>query len=505
VIFLICIIRVFSFYFRSDEQLIGIIPDDAFFYIQLAKHRLADGFWTFDGISPTTGFHLLYGYFLVAIFYIFPTIDWRELYLAVGILSSTAMGFAALICSITASKLYSTKVLPLIVVPFLSMPVLLQSTSMMESWLVIFFSAMTFYGLTLDRPKLSKLLIIGLFTVGMLGSLARTDFGMLPGAIFIIIIIASRFRKNSMLVRAFVLLSGATCGVVIALVHNYVLSGTLFQASAQVKFHWSLVGGHSSGPVVMMLSSMLIPVTITITHWKIFYISFWITAFIFFSLASFHAMRWTEYPYRNQARTVFFASSLTIIGYIFFYRHNSEALQNWYSANLVLPVAFCSTAVFFYVLRNKVFSVAIGLASLSILIAIYRIQAIPYPHQYGMLQAGRFLKNQSYDHTYGSWNAGIISYFSEKPLVQLDGLVNDEVLPFIKSNRLFDYFKLKKITYLIDYEHMLTDKVLQKRGGYDDSRFDRCIVPLIVVDNPYIVKGRPYENPQLFVIKQGCD
>jgi len=498
-IFLIYITRVFVFYFGPDEHLIGIIPDDAFYYIQLAKHRLADGFWTFDGTSPATGFHILYGYILVAIFHIFPTIDWRELYLAVGILSATAMGFAALICAITASRLYSAKAIPLIAVPFLSAPVLSQSTSMMESWLVIFLSAMIFYGLTTDRPIPNKLFVIGLFTLGILGSLARTDFGMLLGAIFIVALVTSRFRKNTALVRAFVLLSGATCGVVITLAHNYFLSGTFFQASAQVKFYWSSVSGHSPIPIVVLLSEMLMPISAGIFG----YISFWIAALGFFCLASFRASRAPEHPYHSQSSTVFFASSLTVIGYIIFYRYNSGALQQWYSANLVLPVAFCTIAILSYVLRDKVLTLAIAMASLSALLAIYRIQAIPYPHQYGMLQAGQFLKNQSNDHVYGSWNAGIISYFSEKPLVNIDGLTNDEVLPFIKSNRLFDYLESKGITYLIDYEEMLTNKKLRKRGGYDDSRVDRCITSITAVDNdsPKWYDGRL----QLFAIKQGCD
>jgi hypothetical protein len=97
VIFLISISRVLIFYFRPDEQLIGVIPDDAFYYIQLAKHRVSDGFWTFDGASPATGFHFLYAYFLVIIFQTIPGIDWRDLYMLIGLLASTSIGLAAFI------------------------------------------------------------------------------------------------------------------------------------------------------------------------------------------------------------------------------------------------------------------------------------------------------------------------------------------------------------------------------------------------------------------------
>jgi hypothetical protein len=498
-IFLICITRVLYFYLGPDEHLIGVVPDDAFYYIQLAKHRVADGFWTFDGISPATGFHLLYGYFLVVLFYIFPTIDWRELYLTVGILSSFAIGFASLICSITVSRLYSKDIAPLITIPFLSMPVFLQSTSMMESWLVIFFCALTFYTLATERSITNKLSIISLISIGMLGSLARTDFGMLPGIIFFTTIITSRFRKNEMAVRAFYLLSGAICGVAIALFHNYLISGELSQASAHVKFYWSSVDGHNLSPIIGMISNILIPIGLS----RLGYISFCLTIITMICLASTSILKEYRSSGLNPGSTFFFSSTFIIIGYILFYRHNSVALQNWYSANLVIPTAFFITALFNYALRIKLPWINLGVALICVLIAIYRIPKIPYPHQYGMLQAGRFLKDQSNDHIYASWNAGIISFFSEKKLVNIDGLTNDEVLPFIKSNRLFDYLQSKQIAYLVDYDEMFTNIKHRKRGGYDDPRIDRCITAVMPIENHAVKWGNG--SLQLFFVKENCD
>ena len=88
---LVCILslcRVFYFNFSSVKNLIGTIPDDAFYYIQMATHRAKDGFWSFDGTHPASGFHLLYGYLLYFITSIFGAIDWKILSLSIGIFSS---------------------------------------------------------------------------------------------------------------------------------------------------------------------------------------------------------------------------------------------------------------------------------------------------------------------------------------------------------------------------------------------------------------------------------
>ena len=49
------------------ETAIGAVPDDAFYYLKLAQNRVLLGVWTFDGVSPTSGFHLLHAYGLVVL------------------------------------------------------------------------------------------------------------------------------------------------------------------------------------------------------------------------------------------------------------------------------------------------------------------------------------------------------------------------------------------------------------------------------------------------------
>src|SRR5258706_14962847 len=95
-------VRVLYFYYAPDAQLIGVVPDDAFYYMQMARHRAVDGFWTFDGTAPATGFHFLYGYLLVALNWLFGTMEWRQLFLLIGAGASILIGLAAGFVSRTA-------------------------------------------------------------------------------------------------------------------------------------------------------------------------------------------------------------------------------------------------------------------------------------------------------------------------------------------------------------------------------------------------------------------
>ncbi|MEP7220016.1 MAG: hypothetical protein ABI876_13925, partial [Bacteroidota bacterium] len=60
-LFLLAILAVVGFatliLVHPLEWLLGVVPDDAFYYLQIARHIAASGHSTFDGINPTNGYH----------------------------------------------------------------------------------------------------------------------------------------------------------------------------------------------------------------------------------------------------------------------------------------------------------------------------------------------------------------------------------------------------------------------------------------------------------------
>ncbi len=471
--------RLFYFFNSPQDELIRIIPDDAFYYIQMAFHRAEEGVWTFDGTSPATGFHFLYGYFLVFIFKIYPDVNWTKIYLIVGAISCLTISASVYLMIKTVTEIYGKAVALAAILPFLSFSIIMQSTSMMESWLVILFSSLTVFFVAKEK-EVSPQFLFSLFLVGLLGSLSRTDYGMLPGVLFCTIFLAGKFKITPTAVRSFTILVGAFTGVFVVLIQNYFISGQLTQASAQTKLFWSSVAGHSILAPLQLVLSISFPAFDFIERQS--KVIFLLASFLVVTYSSIKSIKTANEENQSLPAALMIGCALTVVGYIFFYRHNSAALQSWYSSNFVAPISIATAAVFHYLFGRRAF------IPLSFVFVIYlfsgskAVLSAPWPHQAGMMNAGLYVRTLDGNSRFAAWNAGIVSYFSEKPLVNIDGLTNDEVLPYIKSNKLMDYLKLKKIDYVVDYQIMLDDKNRRLRGGYDDERVFRCLTPIEPVD-----------------------
>lgn len=478
-IILLLSVRLLFFFNSPQDRLIGIIPDDAFYYIQMASHRAEEGVWTFDGTSPATGFHFLYGYFLVFIFKLYPEINWTSIYLIVGAISCLTISASVYFLVKTATEIYGKAAALAAILPFLSFPIIMQSTVMMESWLVILLSSLTVFFVA-KQEEASPKFLFALFLVGLLGSLSRTDYGMLPGFLFCTIFLAEKFKITPTVVRSFAILMGAFIGVCVVLIQNYFISGQLAQASAQTKLFWSSVAGHSIfAPLQLVLSISFPTFDFIERQGKIILL---LASFLAVTYSSIKSIKLANEENKSLPAALLIGCALTVVGYIFFYRHNSGALQPWYSSNFIAPISITMTAVFHYLFGRRAFITFPFVFLVYLLSGSKDILAIPWLHQAGMMNAGLYVRTLDGSSTFAAWNAGIISYFSEKPLVNIDGLTNDEVLPYIKSNKLMDYLKLKRIDYVVDYKEMLDNKNLRLRGGYDDERVFRCLVPIEPVD-----------------------
>lgn len=93
----------------------------------------------------------------------------------------------------------------------------------------------------------------------------------------------------------------------------------------------------------------------------------------------------------------------------------------------------------------------------------------------------------------GSWNAGVIGYYSKQPVINLDGLINNfELLPYIAENRIDQYILNKKIDYIADIKPTLdlhlADKSLSVTEVYRAHNS--------FMGQPYIIYKVNDESPQ---------
>ena len=484
VVFISMLAHVLYFYLQPDVRLIGIIPDDAFYYIRLAQNRVEYGFWTFDGSAPATGFHFLYAYFLVVLFLVFGNIAWQSLYLFISILASCAIAYSLFRLARVSQQRYGSFSPYWLALPFLSPLLLMQSSNMMESWLTILFASLTIIQVIKTGPIMLPQ-AIALIALGCLGSLSRSDFGLLPGIIFICA--AMQLPRGGLVFfqRSISILFGAVLGVLIGLIQNYLIAGHLTQASAQVKLFWSQLNGHRISQSLSLAKDIAFPFNGSVPLYIFTTIAGIFCLFIIFKYCRLLASR----KHIPVELSILVASAFTLTGYILFYKFNSLALMNWYSANLVVPIALLFAGFQFYVVKRQasffagIFFAAycsVGLPSLGV---------VYWPHQAGMMQSGISLKNflqekQSLEKLIqvGAWNAGIVSYFSKSNVINLDGLTNDDVLPFIKEGRLFDYLQKRNINYLVESDTSVNNPWNQALGGYVDDRMDSCVRLLKTMD-----------------------
>ena len=69
----------------AENRLIDHIPDDAFFYLQTARTFARTGRWSFDGVEPASGFHVLWGYLLAGLYRVRPGITLRGVFGVAGL------------------------------------------------------------------------------------------------------------------------------------------------------------------------------------------------------------------------------------------------------------------------------------------------------------------------------------------------------------------------------------------------------------------------------------
>jgi hypothetical protein len=94
----------------------------------------------------------------------------------------------------------------------------------------------------------------------------------------------------------------------------------------------------------------------------------------------------------------------------------------------------------------------------------------PWPWQVHMYDAGVYLHDHPMTARVGSWNAGIIGYYQGGSVVNIDGLVNNDIYPYAAGNDLAAYWDRKAIRYVVDFDEVVDEPKYRRRNGC----LDRC-------------------------------
>lgn len=486
---------VFSVFIMTSVADIKVqyIPDDAYYYLTLARNFSSLGIWTFDsGVSVTSGFHLLFAYLLSSLLF-FLDLDTNS-FVTSALIMSTLFTLASIsVMWFWGLKQKNVLFLMFFVLVISSRNFVYNTVSLTEWSLTILIASVycVWFFSKLKNPLITITNFLVLFMVGLLGSLARSDFGLFPFSIFLATT-AFLFKRNAnkKLLFAFVGLMGTLTGLLAVLIHNYIFTNEILQSSAKMKTYWakflapnyyavpSLIGEIIGFTGLLFLALLIVLAILPKFTRKMD------------TRSSIDENQKTNFHNRSYSFYIMLVSgAICILGYTLFYSRNG-VIQLWYTSNLITPILIIIFAISDYVTGSlhKHVKYIFSLLLLSTLIfnisQLYPISTIkaPWPHQKFLFDAGVYLNENSPNCKIGGWNAGIIGYYQGGHIINLDGLVNNDIYLYAVNNDLPAYLSSRKICYVIDFENMLTHEPYRVRGGYDDPDFLTKLKPIMVFD-----------------------
>ncbi|HEY7214139.1 MAG TPA: hypothetical protein VIC28_05875 [Thermoanaerobaculia bacterium] len=448
-------------------RLAGIVPDDAFYYLQIARHLAAGEGSTFDGVHPASGYHPAWMALLVPLAAALPepgSLLRGALALALLLHAAGAFALIGLFRRFTSPTLAVIGALCWLANPFALYLALLgvESALYVFSLVLVLRAAAAFIA---APDGLRSHFALG----GALGLcfLARTEAGVLA---LVTCAAAPALAGRRPWSRAG-LRSALRLGAVFTLctlpwfAYCWLATGSPWQSSGAAKALWA---ARLLAP--LGVSQRLAHLADTVG--RLWLVAPWIgTAALPFegtfvcaamAPAAFGLLRAARRP-REHFDLIAWSSwllgstVLTGIVYGLFYWD----VPTWYRAQ---PALLLFVIAFLWIARagaatarpwGPVFTAGVPLLLLILSVvsswSLYRQPPVAYPWQRDYLGSQRaFERLVPPGEAIGCFNAGIPGFFSRRRIVNLDGLVNSSVLPYFRARDFDRYFADEGIRYIAD-------------------------------------------------------
>ncbi|MET3108327.1 hypothetical protein AAKU67_003113 [Oxalobacteraceae bacterium GrIS 2.11] len=449
----------------NDAGLIGFFPDDAFYYLKTARNLIALGSASFDGINPTNGFHPLY--FLIAT--LLAALTPFAWYLKIIFLFHVATIWLAIFM-----LLYPVKRVPLFwrvfIAAVLACPIpflFVWLSAGMESALVILCTVLLCNaGLAASQSDFrNRPANLWLGTTMALYMLARLDLvlTLIPFGVWILYRQTKQSHGLSAAIKNLITIFLIPLGSGICyLAFNIISTGHIMPVSAAVKhvfvlpFMASWLASTGNGnPVLSALA--LLPLLIA-------------------------AMVLIDY-FRGTGRAVFALVACSIIIYAFYLVFGASNFFRWYFA---MPEAAGAWLAARWIMEKN-WQVKAGstikivasviLVSVALVSNLFFVRAISNNTKsvsWQLLQIAGELERVSQPCDIAAvFDAGVIGYFSNRTVINLDGLANS-------YSYLDEYRKPKKFTEYLDKQgvniFILRDQLADNSqeidaGSYEFAQF----------------------------------
>jgi hypothetical protein len=474
-----CVIIVMG----PEKQLMAWLYDDAFYYLILAKHFSETHIPSFDGVTLTSGYHPLWMWLCSVVYGIRGQLDLTYVRSCMGMTTAISVGLlvAALRDSLQNRRNGTLWALALATTSYSALN---NGLTVMEWPLVLLFWAVlhrfVMYSVAPRRsgPHMtSRLTYATMLLLGLGGTLSRTDFGLIPVCYMAGgLLVAWRFRYWNAARLAGAAVIGSVSGLGLVFLYNHATTGSWLQQSAEVKHQFaSLTAPFNPVPALWQFARVLLylpPLDLSPDQKTVFLrlgVGFLLLICLpLLALLASHRSRLLQQFSRillSSPAEMFSLTSATfgLLGYLFVYSFNSQATFGWYTAT-VTGFILVLTARIFSSLSNRVCAV--------FLIPFMLLNVGAAYHFGGNARAqyqqniGKSLHRDHPGARMGGGDAGKPSFYNDGTMFNLDGLMNNEVVPYLLAGKVHCYILKRHIEYLSDtgITQPLTDAERAKRN-----------------------------------------
>jgi len=470
------------------------VSDDSFYYFGIARHIAIDGSVSINGLTQTNGFHPLWLLLISPIYMLLENNLETPIHVAltIGAILDVVTGLLAyrltrLLTGSSAAGLVAATVY------ILNPTAVFNAINGMETSLnVLLIGLFLFVYAAIQNggPTLRRYGLLGI--VGGLMMLARSD------NIFLLCTIYSHAAWTSMRKPGGkglpISVLGTSCLFALWLLWNYYSFGTIVQTSATAipyvrHEHFIL---HSGGSTARLLVESF--------HW-LFERHAWLidaswtglpplTGLPLWVVVGFGSVKTVYDSKRRHQPVAGFALVglllLSCVALLLFHALVRWFPRAWYFA----PLSF-GFALLLGVLvaagrkyppaplwKHRVI-VTLAVSEVFLLVGGFWWSRGLYPWQLEMYEASLWLRaNTPASSRIGSFNSGLQAYYSDRTVINLDGVVNDAALKAVGQKRLLEYIQEMRIRYIADYAASIHQDYAPFYGGEPQLEL------LAVVDEP---------------------
>ena len=491
---------------RPIPWLIGFMPDDTFYYLQVARHLAESGRSTFDGINPTNGYHPGWMALLTAAAAVFPGGDAlvrAALVLSLGLhLIASVLIVRALrrllgrLWGWVAGLCWMWTPLPLVLgLQAMETSLLLAAVN---GVLLVYVARIAPRGRRRAPPSYLDALALGVALA--VAVWARTDMLLLAACSAAAVAAASRRARP--LKPGAALAAGALTLVVpvVSLVPWWIFSwsvvGTPAQDSAAMKSLWGqALHAGVSVPGRLAEAHGFVHRTIGLAFEGLLGRLGTLADTIVIATAVLIALALTQAGRRvSRVRWVLAWLGGAMLLTLATYGLVISDVQVWYVGVPGLVVWLAALAASAIVGRRRRVLVAMAWAGGSLVLGflIWVRPPLLYPWQRDVLRSvATFELYIPADARVGCFNAGIPAYFGKRVVINLDGLVNHAVHPYWRAHRFERYLLDADIAYVADEEGALGRA----------ARFSSGRLPLAPITSATLT-GWPTERRVLWLVER---